>query len=302
MRSKNVLISGANGYIARHLAYMLKLQGNTVVTASRGLDCDLQMDFSHPSVVAGISRSGLDIMIHTVSPNEALFKEDPYRALTEGSAGIHAALDFCKSNGIRDFIYISSFHVFGSSQGRLVEDTAVAPRNDYGLVHFMAEQTVQMFDRTGQVNGWIVRPSNLFGVPLSMESFTRWNLIPFAFCKEAVESGTITLSTPGGQLRNFIGVSDVCNKILWIMDNQPDVRILHAYGKTTMSVLQFASLVKNVAQSAFNLPVAISYPLGHEPVTHFEFNSHYQDDDLRPQDELERFVETMLEVLLSRKL
>jgi len=282
MRLKSILISGANGYIAKHLSHTLKLQGNTVVTASRGIDCDLQMDFALPSDVARIIRSDIDVMIHTVSPNESLYKTDPYRALSESVAGIHAALDFCKSNDVRNFIYLSSFHVYGTSQGTLLEDTAVAPRNDYGLAHFIAEQAVQMFDRASQVNGWIVRPSNLFGVPLNMESFKRWNLIPFAFCKEAVESGTITLATPGSQLRNFVGVSDVCNKVAWIVENQPDERIFHAYGKNTMSVLQFANLVKTVAQTSFDLPVTIIRPLGDEPIVNFEFNSLYQDQGLKP--------------------
>lgn len=298
MRSKTILISGAEGYIALHLAKYLRKHHYIVMTATRGRGGDLKMDFSEPSEVAALISHGIDTMIHMVSPNEALYKTDPYRALSENAAGIHAALDFCRNNNINDFIYFSSFHVFGMQGGKLTENTPVAPRNDYGLAHYNAEQTVQMFDRTNQVNGWIIRPSNLFGVPVNLNTFKRWNLIPFLFCREAVQSNEITLLTPGNQLRNFVGVSDVCKKVLWILEQRPKERIFHAYGNETLSVLQFALLVQKVALEIFQIPVQIIRPEGYDQVAEFEFTSVNDHPSLEPSDELETFVVELLKALL----
>lgn len=299
MRVKTVLISGANGYIGLHIAQLLKNNNYKVITATRDLDGDIMMDFSVPSKVSLLNYSGIDVMIHTVSPNEELYRHDPYRALSENAAGIHAAIDFCKNNNIRDFIYLSSFHVFGKQSGLLREDTCVTPSNDYGLAHYTAEQTARMFDRNKQINAWIVRPSNLFGVPASIERFKRWNLIPFLFCKEAVDQQKITLLTSGSQIRNFVGISDVLKKILWILEKRPVNRILHAYGKETMSVLHYAHLVQKVALESFNLPVQIIRPEGDSQAVKFQFTSLYNNPEILPTDDMGIFVNEMLKVLLA---
>lgn len=299
MRVKTVLISGANGYIGLHMAQLLKNNNYKVITATRDSYGDIMMDFSVPSKVPLLNYPGIDAMIHTVSPNEDLYRHDPYRALSENAAGIHAAIDFCKNNNIRDFIYISSFHVFGKQGGLLREDSYVTPSNDYGLAHYTAEQTVRMFDRNKEINAWIIRPSNLFGVPADIERFKRWNLIPFLFCKEAVEQQKITLLTSGSQLRNFVGISDVCKKVLWILNKRPVDRVLHAFGKETISVLHYAHLVQKVALENFDLPVQIIRPDGNEQVVQFKFTSLYNDPEILPTDDIEMFVDEMLKVLLS---
>ncbi|MCP3794837.1 NAD(P)-dependent oxidoreductase [Paenibacillus sp. CH40] len=296
---RTVLISGASGYIGLHIAQLLRSNNYKVITATRDSDGDIMMDFSIPSKVSVLNYHGIDAMIHTVSPTEDLYRHDPYRALSENAAGIHAAIDFCKNNNIRDFIYISSFHVFGKQSGLLREDSYVTPSNDYGLAHYTAEQTVRMFDRNKQINAWIVRPSNLFGVPANLGKFKRWNLVPFLFCKEAVEQQRITLLTPGNQIRNFVGISDVCKKILWTLEKKPVDRVIHAYGKETMSILHYANLVQKVALEKFNLPVQIIRPEGDDQVVQFQFTSLYNDLEILPEDNIEIFVNEMLKALLT---
>jgi len=300
MKSKRILISGANGYIALHLTQFLRNYDYEVMTAGRNGGEDLCMDFSKPSEVASLISNGIDTMIHTVSPNEALYKADPYRALAENATGIRAALEFCKNNGIKNFLYFSSFHVFGLQNGRLTENSPVAPHNDYGLAHYTAEQTVQMYERMNQLNGWVIRPSNLYGVPVNLESFRRWNLIPFLFCREAVENNTITLLSSGSQLRNFVGVSDVCKKVLWILEEKPRERMLHANGNETMSVYQFALLVQKVALEVFQMPVQIIRPEGKDQAADFEFTSVNTHPSLEPTDEIVAFVAELMHALLNK--
>lgn len=298
MRTKTIMISGANGYIALHLARALRQAGHRVLTALRGAGGDFVMDFSVPGQVAALKADGIDAMIHTVSPNETLYKTNPLRAVAEQSAGIHAALDFCRGNHIPDFIYFSSFHVFGRSTGQLVETTPTAPMNDYGLGHCIAEQTALLYDRRGDVNAWILRPSNVFGVPLDLEAFRRWNLIPFAFCREAAEHGCITLMTPGNQLRNFVGIEDVCQGVLQVLDNRYPERILHLYGRQTLSVFDFAQLVQRVAYDALGLPIRILRPDGQDCATEFAFTSLY--DYFSATQGLDSYIQDMLQTLLLR--
>lgn len=291
---KNILISGAEGYISLHLIKTLKEHGYHVITASRHQCSDIYMDFSKPEQIVNLKIDGIDAMIHTVSPNESLFKNDIYQAVSESSIGIHSALDFCVKNQIKNFIYFSSFHVFGNREGILDETTPVTPCNDYGLAHYIAEQTVQMYNRQKKLNAWIIRPSNLFGVPVDCNKFRRWNLIPFAFCKEAVEHKRITLLTPGNQLRNFVGINDVCRIVLWILEKAPSQRLIHAFGNETMSILEYAQQVRKVALQILKIPVEIIHPMGLNDVIHFKFTSIHNFPEIQPNDNLTVFINEML--------
>jgi len=297
MKQTAVLISGSNGYIAQHLIKRLKAKQYQVFTASRGSDSDHYMDFSQANRIANLDIANIDVMIHTVSPKEELYRTDPYQGLAENATGIHAALDFCVRNHIQRFIYFSSFHVFGKSSGIITEHTPIAPINDYGLAHSVAEQTVAMYDRQQKVNTWIIRPSNLYGVPIDCDLFARWYLIPFNFCKQAVEHRSITLQSSGQQLRNFVAVQDVCYNIEQIIEQQPVERIHHAYGRDTLSVLQYAQLVQVIAWEQFNLEVDVKYAEGNEQVVTFHFGSEHRYE---PQHTIAVFVEEMLSKLLGR--
>ncbi|URN95363.1 MAG: NAD(P)-dependent oxidoreductase [Candidatus Pristimantibacillus lignocellulolyticus] len=298
MKQTTVLISGSNGYIAQHLIVMLRALQYQVITTSRGSDSDHYMDFSQANHIANLDIANIDVMIHTVSPKEELYRTDPYRGLSENATGIHAALDFCVRNHISRFIYFSSFHVFGKTSGLITEHTPIAPINDYGLAHSVAEQTVAMYDRQQKVNTWIIRPSNLYGVPVDCDLFARWYLIPFNFCKQAVEHRSITLLSTGQQLRNFVAVQDVCCTVEQIIEQQPVERIHHVYGCETLSVLQYAQLVQKIAKEKFNHEIDVTYAEGEEQVITFDFSSIHEHE---PQHTLAVFVEDMLSKLLARQ-
>ncbi|CAI6081303.1 dTDP-glucose 4,6-dehydratase [Paenibacillus sp. JJ-100] len=298
---KTILISGANGYIGLHMSALLKKMNFKVITATRDTGGDIKMDYTEPAEIVNMELNNVDAMIHFVSPNENLYSEAPHKALAENAAGVHAALVFCEKNKIPSFIYVSSFHVFGNSEGELNEETPISPRNNYGLAHCTAEETVKLFDRTNRVKTWIVRPSNVFGIPQDLNKFKRWNLIPFSFCKQAVEEKQIILLTSGRQYRNFVGVSDLCQKILWIVEKEPINRIIHAYGTSTLSVLKYAELVKHIAEEKFGVSVDIIKSERNDEVVNFDFTSLYKSPELSPKDRLEEFVTLMLDRLLDSK-
>jgi len=301
MGQDSVLVSGADGYIAQHLIRALRERGTVVRTASRGPDGDLYLDFSRPEQIADLRVAGIGTMIHTVSPHESLYRTDPCRAAAENAAGIHAALDFCVRNQIENFIYFSSFHVFGDREGRLDEKTPVSPCDDYGLAHCVAEETVRMYDRRGKLNAWVIRPSNLFGVPANWEKFTRWNLIPFAFCREAAEKGTITLLTPGDKRRNFVGIGDVVRRTLWLLDQRPDRRLLHAYGDETIRVFDYALRVQAIGSELLKAPVRVCRPEGCTRTADFEFTSLRKDNEILPRDRLDEFIREMMAALMKKR-
>ena len=66
-----------------------------------------------------------------------------------------------------------------------------------------------------------VSPSNVYGRILS-DAFNRWSLVPGCFCKEAHESGTITIKSSGKQMRNFVNLENLSRAVDYIMQHFSD--------------------------------------------------------------------------------
>lgn len=237
-----ILVTGANGYIGTHLVEYFTGQSKQVLSASRNGESDVFMDFSSPKQVASLKIKGIDMVIHTVFPKEQFIKQEPLKALAEGILSIRAILDFCVNNQIKRFLYFSSFHVLGRQTGEINELTDPMPVTDYGYLHYMAEQMVEYYSKAKGILGTCVRLSNVYGLPASSGSVTRWNLTPFSFCREAVLNRKIVLQSSGMQKRNFVHINNVLNCTQFALEN-PQYPLLHCYGEETYSIYEFAQCV-----------------------------------------------------------
>lgn len=298
MKQLTVLISGAQGFIALHLAKQLRAKGIHVITASRSGTDDIFMDFSNPQQIQALKIPSIDLMIHMVSPKEHYYDSNPYYGVSEGASSILAALEFCVHNDIPRFIYLSSIHVFGNRAGLLDEQTLEEPINTYGLVHYFAEQTVALYNRMHKVKGWVVRASHVYGVPIDINRFHRWKLIPFDLCNSAIANKSILLRSSGRQYKNFVSVHDVCRAIEYVIQYEPELRTLHAYGSETMTVRDYALLVKQIGEEKLGMSIGFTSAEDHFQGKPIQFQSitPYQ-----PTDYVAPFVEQLLTTLRDRR-
>lgn len=132
MTRKKVLVIGKNGFIGSALAKWLKDQGFEVLQAS-----------GHNREWRDFSMEGIDTVVYAADlahvrekkRNEALF----YRAHTwraEEAAG------YAKQHGIRQFLYISSMKVYGSTGKQIHTGTPVKPDSIYGRSKRLGELKV----------------------------------------------------------------------------------------------------------------------------------------------------------------
>src|SRR5581483_1754772 len=161
---------------------------------------------------------------------------------------------FCRAIGIGRFVYVSTRHVFGAEGGTVTERDLPEPVGHYGLSHLLAEEASA---GAAGLAVRILRPSNIYGMPASLADFDRWTLIPFGFCKEAVESGTIVLKTPGLQRINFVTGASVADAAERFDEIPP---LLHVVGPETLSVRDFAFLVRDCLKTDFGREVRIEHP------------------------------------------
>ncbi len=296
--TKTVLITGSSGYFGGIACRYFADRGWKVIKASRSEHADIAINLDHPEVFANTKvDTQIDLCIHAAAAHEVTCAKEPYRSIYHNVAGTRAVLDFCVNNEISRFVYLSTFHVFGNPSGEINELTLPNPLNDYGLTHLQAEQYVKLYSSKFGLNGMVIRPSNFFGIPADLSRFERWSLIPFAFCKEAIETGSIVLKTPGYQKRNFVAVNDICAAILGAtkLENMPDV--LHVHGRDTVSVRELATIVKTVVEKKGIRTVTILAPDGPLTTDNFIFNSLYLSTISNPSETLMDYVEGFIEVV-----
>jgi UDP-glucose 4-epimerase len=216
-----VLVTGAGGYLGGRLVQMLAAApAVTVRAASRGparsewgstseffrLDNSLS-----PRSLADACRD-ISHVVHLASPNEHEAAADPLAAV-EGTIGVTVrVLDAAIAAGVRRVVYLSTAHVYGAPLiGHIAEDHPTRPVHPYAITHRAAEDFTLATRQRG-IESAVIRLSNAVGAPITGR-VDRWTLIANDAARQLMESGRVTLKSPGLQYRDFIPLADACHAI-----------------------------------------------------------------------------------------
>jgi UDP-glucose 4-epimerase len=210
-----ILVTGASGYIGSYLIRWLSARRADFGAVSRRKPDYLEAVLgAAPYYEADIEslaslkvHESYDVLVHLASAND-IDSADPRNALLTTGFGARLAIDFCQANSIPRMIYFSTFQVYGTNEGTVNETTPTRSRNDYALTHLVGEEYVKLAQQRDEIAGIIFRPTNIYGAPLASQ-VDRWSLVPGCFCKEAHETGKITLQSSGNQVRDFISLEDI---------------------------------------------------------------------------------------------
>jgi UDP-glucose 4-epimerase len=286
-----VLLTGTSGYVGSCIAAALSAEGVDVVTAGRRPQDMINLDLESPAKIRLPSLPvGLTTCVHAAAWNEVRCAADPVASYITNVAATRALLAEALAAGIRHFVYISTFHVFGKLEGDLNEDSVVTPTNDYGLTHRLAEEVFLMAARGNGCSIHVLRPANLFGLPKDWGSFARWSLAPFDFIKQGAQDGTIVLRTDGSAIRNYISIDYLCAAVTAVLRDELPQGIAHVVGRA-WSMANLAQAAAGVVgrETGASVPVTLgNRHLSEEP---YRFGSRLwpaesDDDGLR----MEKFM------------
>lgn len=302
--AKTAIISGATGLVGSQVVKHFGDRGWRVLTAGRVAGTDLYFDLDNPESFANtLLPSGADLFVHAAASNEIECREKPYRSDARNIFGTKAALDFCVANRVPQFCYISTFHVFGSPSGIIDEDATPAPVDDYGLSHLAAEEFVRAYARgRAWLHTYIVRPSNIYGLPVNLKEFHRWSLVQYGLCREAVMQGSITLRTSGSQLRNFVAAEDLCEIVERMTDdNARSVSVIHAAGPDTLSIRELSGRIRDIVTAQTGKQVEIAYGSDESPSSEFQFRSRLDTSGMPlPKRHMDEFLAAFCRMLFQR--
>ena len=236
---RNVLVTGAAGFIGYHLCQRLLAQGDRVV----GIDSlndyyDVSLKRARLKLLEGhrnFSFRQLDLMDR--DGIEELFSGDTFEVVVNlaAQAGVryslinpHAyagsnltgflnLLEGCRRGNVSHLVYASSSSVYGAN-------TAMP----YS-VHQNVDHPVSLYAATKKANELMAHSySALYGIPTTgLRFFTvygpwgRPDMAPFLFARSILDEKPINVFNHGLMQRDFTYVDDIVSGVLLVMDNKP---------------------------------------------------------------------------------
>lgn len=261
-----VLVTGGLGNLGLWVVESLLSEGVEVDVLGRtekvhiehGKYAFLQADISIYTSIIEVISCHYDACIHLASYNEHFQDGYEEKALSVNAQGTENICRALQVHGVDKFIYLSTFHVYGSSHGIISETTDIKPSNVYGLTHYFAEKYVELYSRKYQFNFCIFRLTNSYGCPKNIET-DKWYLVVNDLCKQAYETKKIILSSNGKAQRDFIWMGDVAGVISESLTNDAlNNACYNLSAKHMLSVNNIAQIIRKAFYYKYHLNIIIS--------------------------------------------
>jgi len=302
MVNKNVLVTGASGYLGSRLCSYLADQGYCVTAlchsklpSSKSWNSKLKAvvlgDVRNEDFILELARNNFDIVVHLVSlDHHQSNSEKPSIVSSVNITPVWSMLDIFARKGIEKFIYFSTMQVYGPVLTEDVnENNEVNTQTPYGLTHHIGEVISDYYNRTSTVQCSSVRLSNSYGAPIFSDNNCWW-LVINDLCKMAYMEKKIILQSDGSPLRDFIHGWDVCQAIEKIIATQENHSVYHICSGKTLSIMDIALKVQQIYEERYGITVPISakplvdqkktdtYHLNNSLIKSIGFNSQWSMD------------------------
>ena len=169
-----VLVTGANGFVGRHLVGKLLARGDEVIACDTSCDAipagarSVTGDLGDAAVRAQALSVGCDAVVHLATVPGGAAEADPAASRRINLDAMHDLIEEAgrARPGVR-FVYASSIAVFGDPlPPHGVDDaTPLSPRMIYGGHKAMMETAVAMFSNRGLIDGVSLRLPGILARP-----------------------------------------------------------------------------------------------------------------------------------------
>ena len=254
-----VLLTGATGFIGRHVLASLLAQNITVRTVGRRAPADvspalvnhyaaeISQDFS-------VAAEGCDCIIHLAGLADASSSFNrPIEFATINVMGTLRALEAARRHRAA-IVVASSQRVYRPSIRALSEEAALGPVDPYGETKLQVEEWTDLYARLYGVRGTVLRLFSVYG-PGQVSGQTSG--VVSILLRTAREGSPLRVRAR--QLRDFIDVRDVVRAIDLAIKHPPEsCRIYNIGTGQATSVAELGELVRKVVGSTVPLIVDLS--------------------------------------------
>ncbi|KRR06760.1 UDP-glucose 4-epimerase [Bradyrhizobium jicamae] len=231
-----VWVTGANGFIGRHLVRVLADRGYSVHGIGHGAIGDaerhhsglahwLNGEIDAANLNALAERTGLPSTIFHLAGGSSvgLSLAQPFEDFSRTVAGTARLLEWLRGTA-RDcrLIAVSSAAVYGAGhEGAIAVDAATLPMSPYGQHKLMMEQLCRSYAVSFSLRSTVVRLFSVYGPNLRKQ-------LPWDICSR-LQAGerTLVLGGTGAEVRDWTDVRDVA-RLLAVIDGKPQAEAFQA--------------------------------------------------------------------------
>ena len=234
LTNKNILVTGADGFIGSHLTEMLLAQGNKVkalsyynsfnywgwledVPKNENLEI-ISGDIRDPHFCKEITK-GVDIIFHL-----AALIAIPYSYVAPDSyvdTNVKGTLNICqasKENGNIRFIHTSTSEVYGTAQYVPIDEKhPLQPQSPYSASKIGADAMAMSFYNAFELPVTVVRPFNTYGPRQSARAVIPTIITQIAAGKKQIKLGDVTPT------RDFSYVEDTCRGFIALAESDQTI-------------------------------------------------------------------------------
>jgi nucleoside-diphosphate-sugar epimerase len=183
LEKTHLLVTGATGFVGRHLCARLKAEGREVRCSVRNqfsIENSVVVGDIGPDTQWGEALADVDTVIH-LAARVHIMKDTVSNPLTEFRlVNVDATLNLARqaaAAGVKRFIFISSIGVNGNQTTKpFNENYLPAPHDTYAISKFEAEQGLKEIADQSVLEVTIIRPPLVYGhnAPGNFGSLMRW--------------------------------------------------------------------------------------------------------------------------------
>lgn len=237
-----VLITGASGFVGKHVATHLVHEGHDVtgfdLTASTSKDYKvIEGDLRDgPSVHAAVE--GMDTVVHIGAIGDVyLAAEQPSLAAGVNVLGTSNVADAGVTNGVR-VVYASTWEVYGEVEYEPIdEEHPTNPDHPYNITKLAGEQMLLASANLRGLSTISLRLGTAYGPGLRPNSVFR------IFIDRARRGETITIMGDGSQSRQFVHVSDLARAFALACSSDASGIVLNTVAPEPITIKQLAETV-----------------------------------------------------------
>ncbi|CAO4134592.1 NAD-dependent epimerase/dehydratase family protein [Methylorubrum extorquens] len=252
---KYVLVTGAGGFIGRHLVSALDMAGAYVTGFGRSNEAFdssnirwVNGDFSDPMSLARACE-GQDIVYHLLnSSTPASSTQNPVGDINSNLVPSVLLLEAAADAGISDFIFFSSGGtVYGQSTDIIKSETGPTdPQSAYGISKLAIEKYCRLICESNGINYKVLRLSNPYGPGQS--PFKKQGIVAVAI-HAALSGQRFDLWGDGEVIRDFIFIDDVVRAAMMVVAAETKHHIFNVgsgVGRTINNVIDDIARVASV--------------------------------------------------------
>lgn len=252
---KNVLVTGASGFIGKHLVVRLSQLGAHVygisLRASSQQICKIDI-CDYEKIDQFIRNNKIEICYHLAGESVVESgKNEPYSTFRVNIDGTLNILEIGRRRGLGRIIIASSSHVYGKNEVPYIENYTPKPSRPYETSKACTDLIAQSYADTYELPVLIPRFVNIYG-PGDL-NFTR--LIPKTM-KQIITENEVEL-WGGNVIRDFLYIDDAINGYLSLANIDiatiEENRIFNFGGGNTITVNNLVQKIIKISRRAVSL-------------------------------------------------